>query len=71
MHREESDELTECVSCHAEIAPKTDRAFSYAPGSFLCWKCAIERDGVYDEELDAWPTPPSTDDLEDERRPHP
>jgi hypothetical protein len=70
MHRQEFDDVRECVLCHLEIAPKADRAFFYSPDAFLCWKCAIERDGVYDADLDTWVTPPNTNDLVDERRPH-
>ena len=63
MHTDEFEELTECVSCGAAITPAKDRAFESAPRTFLCWECAIERGGVYDDTDDTWTTPPNVQNL--------
>lgn len=71
MHEQEWNDLTQCVACNAAIAAATDRAFAISNDDYLCFGCATERGGIFDEELERWSVPPETSDLVDEQRPHP
>ncbi len=71
MHRTESETLVECWACGASIAPEIDRAFAISDDAFLCFECALERGGKFNDEEDRWTLPPNVADLPDERRPHP
>lgn len=64
MHREEGDQLSRCLDCGAWISPGTDRAFAFGAGGILCWRCATERGGSYDADLDHWETEPGIEDLQ-------
>jgi hypothetical protein len=71
MHREEWSELGECVVCGEAVSLTTDRAYALADRDCLCFRCATERGGVYDEKEDRWKVAPNSGDLPDERRPVP
>jgi hypothetical protein len=60
MHRSETRELATCALCGAEIAPASDRSFAAGGDAFLCFQCALERGGRYDELHDRWETAPET-----------
>jgi hypothetical protein len=63
MHRSEDRELVSCALCGAEIRPATDRAYQITSRSVLCFDCALERGGRYDEVRDVWSTLPRADDV--------
>lgn len=62
-----TDEATEvCAQCGARVAPAAERGFKSGVSVVLCWQCAIERGGQYDEERDEWIVKPHLEDLPDE-----
>jgi hypothetical protein len=63
MHRSESRELASCLACGAEVVPGRDRAFALSPDRFLCFSCATQRGGSWDELHDHWTAEPETRDL--------
>jgi len=63
MHRSELREVVQCAACGAEIRPGLDRAYVVTSRTALCFDCALERGGRYDEQRDAWSTLPRADDL--------
>ncbi len=71
MDQEELD-LCQCAVCGAGINVVADRYFALSDTdeSILCFECAIERGGQYDENDDAWLVSPDVSSLPDERRPH-
>jgi hypothetical protein len=48
-----------CSECAVSLWEDDERAFSFAPGEFLCWDCAIAHGGVYDAHRHRWTTPPN------------
>lgn len=54
MHRSESDELTSCVACGAEVSIALDRSYALDEQHALCMQCALSRGGRYDEHQDRW-----------------
>ncbi|MDD9943160.1 MAG: hypothetical protein OXU20_19115 [Myxococcales bacterium] len=54
MHRSETYELVQCVSCGAEVSAGRDRTFTFGEDSALCFSCAVARGGKYDELHDHW-----------------
>lgn len=62
MHRSEASELDSCASCGEDVAAE-DRSFPFGNESMLCFRCAIERGGIYDEHLDHWDRRPDVVDL--------
>ena len=63
MHRSETRELIQCAVCRAEIRASLDRAYVITSRTALCFDCALERGGRYDEGRDLWSTLPRADDL--------
>lgn len=62
MDRDEIADLLVCRGCGAEIS-SLDRSFVFGEDEALCYACAVDRGGVYDERLDAWEQAPSVTDL--------
>lgn len=58
MHRSETYDLVHCVSCEEEISADDRRAYLFGDGAALCYECAIERGGRYDEGRDDWTRAP-------------
>jgi hypothetical protein len=58
MHRSESDEMTLCLVCGAEISVAVDRTFAVTDDTAVCFACAVERGGRYDELHDTWTRAP-------------
>ncbi|MCG8588363.1 MAG: hypothetical protein MJE66_03655 [Proteobacteria bacterium] len=52
-----------CVSCHAGADPVSDRFFEVAPGTHLCFSCAMRRGGEYDSGCNDWAVRPHVHDL--------
>jgi hypothetical protein len=71
MHREENELTGVCVVCGEPTDVTTERAFGYGEDGLVCWACAIDRGGVYDEDRQAWVKPPDLAGLPDASRPHP
>lgn len=63
MHRSETRDFVQCAVCRAEIRPSTDRAYVVTSRTALCFDCALERGGRYDEARDVWSTLPRADDI--------
>lgn len=63
MHRSELRDDSVCADCGAQIAAGRERGFALSAGVALCFACAVERGGVYDEQRDAWTQAPDTADL--------
>jgi hypothetical protein len=60
MNREEWNELAECVVCGEAVSVSRDRGFPLNDQDCLCFACATERGGVYDEGTDLWTTAPNS-----------
>ena len=59
MHQSESNELVKCLACGAEISLALGRAYAVTDTSGLCFRCALERGGSYDEAQDTWSRAPT------------
>jgi len=59
MHRSEARDLGRCWRCGAEVSVAVDRAYAFGEDGILCFACAAERGGIYDEAHDMWREPPS------------
>jgi hypothetical protein len=70
MHQTESNELTACVECRAEVSPGPDRAYVYSDELVLCFDCAVKRGATWDAKHERWDGKPDLGGLPDERRPH-
>ncbi len=66
MHRSEEAQYETCASCGTELLP-AERAFAFeravSEDAVLCYSCAIERGGAYDEVYDRWTKSPDVADL--------
>jgi len=62
MHRSEQAQLIPCAACGVEVSQQ-DRAYPFGDDELLCFACATERNGVYDEAHDRWATEPDVADL--------
>lgn len=58
MHREEWDEISECVGCGAPVDVSRERGYRTSDGQALCWSCAVARGARFDEEEDRWQIEP-------------
>jgi hypothetical protein len=63
MHRSEARDLADCAVCGATITPATDRAYVGSPELCLCFACATERGGSWDEHTETWTRAPAVHDL--------
>lgn len=61
-----SDEgvIAVCAACGTELEPETERGFRIGDSAALCFECAVERGGTYDETQDRWLEPPDLEGLE-------
>jgi hypothetical protein len=66
MHRQEANQLANCVDCGAEISAAMDRSYASGGIGVLCWECAVRRGGSYDAERDEWSVSPELWGLEPE-----
>ena len=62
MHLSEIAQLIPCAACGAEVSQR-DRAYAFGDDDLLCFACATERRGVYDEARDRWVVEPDNSDL--------
>lgn len=62
MHESESERFGLCAVCESEIST-ADRVYSFGVDELLCFECALERHGVFDEQQDRWTSPPDVEDL--------
>ncbi len=63
MHREELEEEVVCASCGTLFSIAEERGFGFGEDLALCFDCATQRGGVYDEETDRWTTEPNVADI--------
>lgn len=58
MHRSETYDLVRCANCEEEVSADDHRAYLFGAGAALCYECALERGGRYDEGRDDWTRAP-------------
>jgi hypothetical protein len=58
MHREDWDDLLDCSACGDVVSVTTDRVYMLDENSCLCFRCATERGGSFDEDQDRWARSP-------------
>jgi len=63
MHRSDERSLVECAACGANVDIDLGRSFALGPASALCFECALERGGRFDEATDSWVETPSLSDV--------
>jgi hypothetical protein len=56
--------IATCAACGGELQPETQRGFRFGDRAALCFRCATERGGSYDEAGDRWIVPPDLRGLE-------
>ena len=62
MHESEAIEIDRCLGCGAEVM-KQERVYVFGEDRMLCFACAFERGGSYDEPHDRWDPEPVVRDL--------
>jgi hypothetical protein len=62
--RSDEGALAVCAACGTELEPETERGFRIGDRGALCFECAVERGGAYDETQDRWLEPPDLEGLE-------
>ena len=63
MRRSEFQRVEMCVVCGGDMRADLSRGFVFGSRGLLCYECAIQRGGRYDERHDVWVDEPRTDDL--------
>ncbi len=63
---EDREVSAECGLCGARISLASGRAFEFGAENVLCFDCALERGGRYDEARDVWEVSPDLSGLGDE-----
>jgi hypothetical protein len=63
MHRSEAYDRVRCLNCGAEISLARDRSYAVSENDALCFECALERGGAYDERHDEWTRAPQLEGL--------
>jgi hypothetical protein len=62
MHRSEEYQTYPCIACGEETSTQ-ERAFAVGDDDVICFRCAVARNGVYDEGHDHWVVVPYFADL--------
>ena len=59
------DELAvaRCADCGDELDPDMDRGYALGPDAVLCFRCASQRGGTWDESQERWVIEPDVADL--------
>jgi hypothetical protein len=57
MHVEET--TLECIVCAAALPATEPRAYRLEDNDCLCYRCAVERGGVYDADSARWTVAPN------------
>jgi hypothetical protein len=62
---DEMDTAAVCAQCGAEFWPELERGYAFGEedDQVLCYACAIQRGGVYDELNDRWSEAPTLSGL--------
>lgn len=63
MHRSEDYDRVLCLQCGADVSASRDRAYPIGGDDALCFRCALDRGGRYDEDHDRWSEAPKLDGL--------
>ncbi len=63
MRRSEDYELDSCAACGGEVHVSRDRTYALDAERVLCFACAVQRGGSYDEQHDLWRETPDVADL--------
>lgn len=58
MHRSEAENQAPCAVCGVETASALERGFDVDSETVLCYACACERGGRWDEERATWSSEP-------------
>lgn len=62
MTNETSEEFASCADCGCSLDPALERGYGREDW-VLCWRCAVQRGGSYDENEDTWTVEPRVHDL--------
>jgi len=62
MHRSELESNVRCAVCGTFTFGEQDRAYVIDVDDAVCYACAAELGGVYDEEQARWVEPPKLPD---------
>jgi hypothetical protein len=62
----DDETLAVCADCGTEVEPDGDRGFRVGDRAALCFECAVERGGTYDETEERWLEPPDLEGLDAE-----
>ncbi|HEX9621880.1 MAG TPA: hypothetical protein VF989_17160 [Polyangiaceae bacterium] len=62
MHESERAEYATCAACGGEVSTM-ERTYLFGNEEVLCFRCAVARNGIYDEPHDHWTVAPNVDDL--------
>jgi hypothetical protein len=63
----ESDERLACAACGSLIEP-ADRTYPFGAEGVICFPCAIQRGGTYDDGNDRWTRNPDVSDVAEPER---
>jgi hypothetical protein len=63
VHRSEAENLVPCADCGSETAPVLERGFAINSDIVLCFDCARQRGGRWDEERAFWSSEPDVGGL--------
>ncbi len=69
MHASEAHQFEFCASCGAEVQIARDRGYALDAERVLCFPCAVQRGGSYDEHRDLWVEAPDLANLARDRKP--
>ena len=60
----DDDTISVCADCGTEVELDTERGFRIGDRAALCFECAVERGGTYDENDERWLEPPDLEGID-------
>jgi hypothetical protein len=60
----DDDTIAVCADCGTEVELDIDRGFRVGERAALCFECAVERGGTYDENDERWLEPPDLEGID-------
>ena len=64
MNGGDPDERLSCGACGSLLDPG-DRVYAFGSGGVICFPCAIQRGGTYDDGQDRWTQAPDVSNVAD------
>ena len=58
MRRSQHEDVLPCVGCGVETAVAVERGFAINAETVICFECAVQRGGRWDEERALWSSEP-------------